>query len=158
MLEIAIAAILSGSVISLVRCWIVFHRHRTQRLRFHRGRFFETAHAMARDEAIGDAYLARLRTLISDMDNPSNLRRLMNAASQIDEEIREGTFKPIGAGALPPGWGGVLWDYFLAVSYMHPIRGFVFRNMLANLIDPRTDDRNTDAVDRRVHASRMQPA
>ena len=89
---------LSGSVIGLVRCWIVFHRHSTQRLRFHSGRFFEIAHAMARDEGISDAYLARLRTLVSDLDSPSNLRRLMNAASQIDEEIREGTFKPVAAG------------------------------------------------------------
>jgi hypothetical protein len=137
----------------LAKAWLVCHRRRTERLKFHRNRFFETAvlitDMVGQDETISSAYLDRLRILVSEMDAPSNLKRIMSAAMQVDKEIQEGTFKPIATGILPQGWGGLLWDYFLAASYTSPIRGFVFRNMLANLIDPRTDDRNTDAVDRR---------
>jgi hypothetical protein len=155
MLEIAIIVIIAVASYGLTKAWIRLHRSHIQMRNFYRHRFFETARAMVSDDRLDDVTLVHLCEIVNEMDHPGTINVLMRAAHAVEQEIRAGR-KPRPRGNLPPGWSALLWDFFLAISYTQLMRGYLLRSILADLIDPRIEGLNTDAIDQRVRALALQ--
>ena len=157
MLELAIAAAAAAVASLLVRLFVAAHRWHLAQLRFHRGRFFELAHALLRDRGIDDARLLRIRAMAVDMGDPRMVILLMSAVLDFNRQLRSGEYRPLENATLPEQWGVLIYDYFMAISYSRMTLGWLIRLALARVLDPKTSAWNTDFIDRRVHSMRLQP-
>jgi hypothetical protein len=101
--------------------------------------------------------LLGVKEMAIGIEDVRNFDWLSAAVSEIGPQIRAGRFKP--SGTLPSvEWTVLLFSYYLALSYLKSFRGVLLRAALARLLDPSASARTAEAIDRRVHSARLQPA
>lgn len=158
MLEILIAILLATAISAAVKMWIKVHRLRMEGLRFHREQFFAYAERILKDGVADDAALERVRSMALEIDSARQFDVLVWAVGEVEKDMRAGRIRPTDADSGFSEWYALLFNYFLAVSYLRGIRGVLLRATMARVFDPGARGRTTGAIDRRVHAGRLQPA
>jgi hypothetical protein len=157
MLEIIIGALLAAAILGTGWAWLVLHRRRMEEYRYHRDQFFARAEQLLKDDTATDAMLLGVKEMAIGIEDVRNFDWLSAAVSEIGQQIRAGRFKP--SGTLPSvEWTVLLFSYYLALSYLKSFRGVLLRAALARLLDPSASARTAEAIDRRVHSARLQPA
>jgi hypothetical protein len=158
MLELVIASITCGIAWLVVHGWSSLHRNRVEHLRFHICKFFETAEILTQDDTTSDWMLDQIKKIAERMRNPQAVHILLSATTQLDREIRNGTPTPPLNLNAPAAWYALLWESYMAISYMTMIRGILIRSMLANILNPRITGMNTSVIDQKVHSLSPQVA
>ena len=157
MLDMALGIAAGAVLIGLHQMWLLPHRWRLVRLRFHRAQFFELADRLVDSDEISDEMLERLRVLVGQMDSREEFARLVAAVKAVNGEIRASGFIR-GTEIVSVDWGALIYHYVLAVSYAKLVQGIVLRARLAGLLSPGPAAYNVDVVDRRAHATPFQAA
>ena len=157
MLEIVIGAFLAAVVWGAARMWLKAHKRRMEWLRFHRGQFFIHAEKTLKNGSADDAMLVRLKSMALTIDDSRQIRPLAEAITAFDNDMRLGKYKPPEK-EPPDEWSALVFNYFLALSYLKGIRGVFLRAALAQVLEPSVGGKNTEIIDRRVRSTRLQPA
>jgi hypothetical protein len=157
MLEIMIGALLAAAILGVGWVWIASHRRRLEEYRYHRDQFFARAEQFLKDDTATDAMLEGIKEMAAGIEDARNFGWLSAAVSEVSQQVMAGRFKP--SGTLPSvEWTVLLFSYYLALSYLKGVRGVFLRAALARLLDPSASARTAEAIDRRVHSARLQPA
>jgi hypothetical protein len=159
MFEILMGCIIAAILTGIVRCWVLAHAWRLDRVRFHRAHFFSAAHGLLRDDRIDIGMLELIKKMTASMDTTEEFNAIMNAVMSLDKLVRSGKYHPRTSDPpLPSDWAVLLFNYFLAVSYSRMIRGWLLRNALVSVLDPKDSGPNTIDIGRRIHPPLLQPA
>jgi hypothetical protein len=123
-------------------------------LRRHRDAFFAIPERLSQDDELDDGRLLRLREMNKDICSGLAFEPIVKAAHELEREQSNDTRAPANV-TLPAGWGELVYNYFMAVSYTRTIRGILLRAQLFGLADPRNASSSSDAIEKRVHDPRL---
>jgi hypothetical protein len=154
--------ILAGLATGLVLAWIVrfgtrLHRSRLKRMAEYRAQFADIAEDLVSNDQLDDAHLGRIRRMANDINDVSRLHILMRVLPIVERELRAGKLS-VTPSLECQEWSGLLYNYFMALTYLRFGEGRLVRAMLTKFLDPRTGPRNTEVIDLRVHQGSLQPA
>jgi len=158
MIELLAGALLAGIVSFGVMAWTRAHRRRMERLRFHRGQFFDLARRVLADAATDDGRLLQIRQMASDIDNARTFRALALGLKSHDSTVKSGRAAHAPDAPMPREWADMTFHYLVAISYTRGIRGFFLRAELLPFLDPSVGHRDLDIIEKRLHPVRLRPA
>jgi len=119
-------------------------------LRHYRGRFFENAETLTRDDQLSDDQLSRLQRMINDLDSSTAFRALQIVVPEFKVELERKRFAP-DRGITSAEWASLIYSYLMVLTYLRPIRGWILRTTLANILDPQFGPDEAEAIDLRLH-------
>jgi hypothetical protein len=156
MIEIVLGILLGTIAITFINVALYLRTKRLGAQRLYRDRFYDVAERIYSNEGLTDEMLERLRRLAEDFDNPLAFDSLWKAIKMIESEIRNG--KSYSGKYLPDDeslrkeWATMLHSYLLALSYSRLLWGYLARDALARMFDPRDIEENTEMIDWRLHS------
>jgi hypothetical protein len=152
MLETAFGMLVGLGACILFHLGLSMHARRTRMLKHYRARFFEDAEHLMKQDHLTDDQLSRLQRMIGDLDSSIAFHALKTVVAAFDADERRNGHNSDGR-IVSPEWASLVYSYFLALTYLYSIRGWVVRAMLANIFDPRSGPGEAEAIDMQLHGS-----
>lgn len=152
MLEIALGMLVGLAACILVHLGLSMHARRTRMLKHYRARFFEDAERLMKEDYLTDDQLWRLQRMIGDLDSGTAFHALKTVVAAFNADLKRNGYNSDGR-IVSPEWASLVYSYFLALTYLYSIRGWVIRAMLANIFDPRSGPGEAEAIDMQLHGS-----
>jgi hypothetical protein len=155
MIEIAFGLLVGGVAATTIHWGMLAHIRRMRMLRHYRARFFEDAELLLKEDRLTDPQLLRLQRMIDDLDGTETFNTLRKVVSDFDANRKK--YRPTRE-IVSREWASLMYSYLLAITYLRSIRGWFIRSMLANILDPRFCDEETEAIDERLHGNLLRRA
>jgi len=128
---------MGAGLVSLgIRSWAALHRRRMQKLRFHRGLFFNLAERVLTEDETTDVMLDELKRMVADIDSPHRFSVLAAAVKNLADDAKpDGTLEGAEI-TVAREWQLLLFHYWLAISYLKSIRGVFLRSAMTGVLYP----------------------
>lgn len=154
MIELLVAVLIASGCARAFAFFLDLHQASKERRRIHMDRFYEIAERISGDVDLDAEALGRIEKMAKFIDEPNAFWILWRAVSELEGEIKSGSFRPpsstpFATDALREGWLEMTFNYYLAITYYRELSGIPLRSKFARLLDPEFVESNTETLSRR---------